>query len=87
MNNTKRLKRLISRSLLDSVARSLHRQAVAAEQCQALYERSIELQEQALRLQTKSTRAAQEVASVSKQQYAQRLLTAVRAATMADSQP
>lgn len=81
MNKTKRLIKLIGRSQLEEIADSLHRQAVAAEQCQALYERSIELQEQALRLQTKSTRAAQEVASVSKQQYAQRLLTAVRAAT------
>lgn len=68
-------------ALLDDISTSLHNQVVAAERCEALYKRSIALQEQALRLQTKSTRAAQEVASISKQQYAQRLLTAVRAAT------
>lgn len=74
-------------ALLDDISISLHNQVVAAERCEALYKRSIALQEQALRLQTKSTRAAQEMASISKQNYASRLLAATRAATMTDSQP
>lgn len=37
MNNAKRIKKRAIRSLLDSIARSLHRQAVAAERCEELY--------------------------------------------------
>lgn len=82
MNNKKYL--LV---LLEAIEQAQHRQAVAAERCNDQLDRSLALQEQALRLQTKSTRAAQEMASISKQNYASRLLAATRAATMTDSQP
>ena len=36
MNNAKRLKKRAIRSLLDSIARSLCRQAVAAERCRSV---------------------------------------------------
>ncbi len=80
MNNAKRLKKRAIRSLLDSIARSLHRQAVAAERCEELYLRGLELQELQLSLSKKSVAAAQAVAHVTKQNYADRLLAATRQA-------
>ena len=80
MNNAKRLKKRAIRSLLDSIARSLHRQADAAEWCEELYLRSLELQELQLSLSKKSVAAAQEVAHITKQNYADRLLAATRQA-------
>lgn len=83
MNKTKRQAR--KRDALEyfrsNLVWALTRQARTAEKMGALYERALALQEQALRLQTKSTRAAQEMVEISKRNYAQRLLTAVRAAT------
>ena len=79
MNNAKRLKKRAIRSLLDSIARSLHRQAVAAERCEELYLSGLELQELQLSLSKKSV-AAQEVAHITQQNYADRLLAATRQA-------
>ena len=81
MKNAKRLKKLMRRSLIDSIARSLHRQAIAAERCCELYEQSLCQQEQSIRLSEKSVRAAQEVARIARHQYADRLLAAARQAT------
>ena len=80
MNNAKRLKKRAIRSLLDSIARSLHRQAVAAERCEELYLRGLELQELQLSLSKKSVAAAQTVAHITQQNYADRLLAATRKA-------
>ena len=85
MKNRKRLNRLISRSLLDSIARSLYRQALAAERCRELYERSLALQDRQLELSEKSFRAAQEMAHISKQNYADRLLAAIQQSTRTDA--
>ncbi len=87
MKNAKRLKKRAIRSLLDSIARSLHRQAVAAERCEELDLSGLELQELQLSLSKKSVAAAQEVAYITKQTYADRLLAATRQATMMDAAP
>ncbi len=83
MKNAKRLRR----SLLDEIANTLHWQAVAAERCSELYERIIELQERQLELSEKSVRAAQEIAHITKQNYADRLLAEARQATLLDEAP
>ncbi|MBP8284023.1 MAG: hypothetical protein KAX46_08955 [Chromatiaceae bacterium] len=84
MNNAKkiakRLKKIAIWNLLDAIDRSLHRQADAAERCEELYLRSLELQELQLSLSKKSVGAAQEVAHITKQNYADRLLAATRQA-------
>ena len=91
MNNAKRLKKRAIRSLLDSIARSLHRQAVAAERCEELYLSGLELQELQLSLSKKSVAAAQEVAYITKQNYddrqraADRLLAATRRACQSEA--
>ena len=87
MNNAKRIKKRAIRSLLDSIARSLHRQAVAAERCEELYLRGLELQELQLSLSKKNVAAAQAVAHITQQNYADRLLAATRQATMAEETP
>lgn len=84
MNNAKkiakRLKKIAIWNLLDAIDRSLHRQADAAERCEELYLRSLELQELQLSLSKKSVAAAQEVAHITKQNYDDRLLAATRQA-------
>lgn len=87
MNNAKRLKKRAIRALLDSIARSLHRQAVAAERCEELYLRSLDLQESKFALSRKSVAAAQEMAHITKQNYADRLLAATRQACALDEAP
>ena len=76
----KRLNKIAIWNLLDAIDRSLHRQADAAERCEELYLRSLELQELQLSLSKKSVGAAQEVAHITKQNYADRLLAATRQA-------
>ena len=85
MKNAKRLKKLAIRSLLDSIVRALYRQALAAERGHALYERSLALQERQLELSEKSFRATQEMAHISKQNYADRLLAAIQQSTRTDA--
>jgi hypothetical protein len=75
MKNAKRLKKLMRRSLIDSIARSLHRQAVAAEGCERHYLSCLELQELQIDLSKKSVTAAQEIAHITKQNYADRILS------------
>ena len=84
MNNAKkiakRLKKIAIWNLLDAIDRSLHRQADPAGRCEELYLHSLELQELQLSLSKKSVGAAQEVAHITKQNYADRLLAATRQA-------
>lgn len=87
MKNDKRLKKLASRSLLDSMARSLHRQAVASEQCAELYARAVGLQKAGLALADKNVAAAQQMAWIASRNYEDRLLAATRQATMTDEAP
>lgn len=65
----------------------LTRQAVAAEKCERLYRQVLELQEQQLRLSEKSTQAAQDMVYIAKQNYADRLMAAVRTSTLEDEAP
>lgn len=87
MNNDKRLKKIITRSLLDSIARSLHRQAVASEQCVELYARAVGLQKAGLALADKNVAAAQQMVRIASRNYEDRLLAATRQATMTDEAP
>ena len=80
-------KRIKKRSLLDSIARSLHRQAVASEQCAELYARAVGLQKAMLALSETNVAAAQQMANIARNQYADRILAATRQATMAEEHP
>lgn len=87
MKNAKRIKKLVSRSLLDSIARSLHRQAVASEQCAELYARAVGLQKAGLALSEKNVAAAQQMARIANRNYEDRILAATRQAAMTDETP
>ena len=65
----------------------LTRQAVAMEALVKQNERSIDLQERQVALAEKGVRASQDIASVTKHAYAQRLMAAVRASTGEDETP
>lgn len=80
-----RLKKIVARPLLEAIARSLHRQAVASEQCAELYASAVELQKAGLALSEKNVAAAQQMARMAHRTYADRLLAATRQATAEDS--
>lgn len=80
----KRLKKIVTRSLLDSIARSLHRQAVSSEQCAELYARAVGLQKAGLALSEKNVSAAQQMARMASRNYEDRLLAATRQANCPD---
>lgn len=65
----------------------LTRMAVATEAMVKQNERSIALQEQHLALAEKGIRASQDIAYITQQTYAQRLMAAVRASTGEDEAP
>lgn len=78
---------ILTRAFGGTLLSVLTRLAVAEEAMVKQNERSIKLQEQQLALAVQGIRASQDIAYVTQQTYAQRLMAAVRASTGEDEAP
>ena len=78
---------ILTRAFGGTLLGVLNRMAVAEGAMVKQNERSIELQERHLALAEKGIRASQDIAYVTQQTYAQRLMAAVRASTGEDETP